>query len=576
VSTHLLRALAALAVASAPAAAPALGVSGRAGLLYTRFDSMPPDGPSATMPRLDVDLALDARGAIVSPDFVRWSLGAGWGRNSYDVPGGERTTRLSYSGSATVLHNQTSPVGLSLSATRGETDFATNASPDAFGSGLSSSAGGSLYFRSGTLPKLDASYNWNESQTRIAGQPLRLTTAHAVSSSLQMSAPTLSLVARYRGEFRDGSWQFDRAQLHSAALNAQAFVGNQVITFTGGSDLSLPDVRVPGAIEQQTTAFEAAIDARHALRRSFRYRYGHTLLDSPGFPTEELERQSLIYEGDHLLTAKHLFTRWLVDLSYGATRSDDVELISTGETLGVTLHWQRPGKVTSLSASVGPRVSLIQTEESESGGYGGAAGVRVGRPFGVHTLTLDWNGSYGQDLYAQAGWTLRQSFGATLSGPASRARYNAVVRATAFRSYSPVTGDGAGRTVSASGSITTSRLSLDLRAHLSNGIVGAGREQFAGDGLLIPAPFDTTEIDVSLGGGARLYTGLSARLDFHLGRSEIPNRPVLHEAAAVASLRYTYARFGMALENRVSRVEVADGWNTTNQAMFRVFRSFAW
>jgi hypothetical protein len=32
----------------------------------------------------------------------------------------------------------------------------------------------------------------------------------------------------------------------------------------------------------------------------------------------------------------------------------------------------------------------------------------------------------------------------------------------------------------------------------------------------------------------------------------------------------------MAVENRLSRVETAGGWDTTNTVMFRVYRSLAW
>jgi hypothetical protein len=425
---------------------------------------------------------------------------------------------------------------------------------------------------------VDTSYTWHEGQSYLPGQPVRDTTAHLVSSSLQLVSPSVSVTGSYTGELRDGSWTGDRVQIHGATLDASGRIGNQTVSFTGGSALTVPGELVPGTFRQQTTTFMAGLTAQGTttLRRAVFYQYGHTLNEAPGAPTQELERQSVRYEGDHFLTRKDLFTRWFIDGSYAATSSDDTELVTTGETAGTTLFWRPALSTYTLELNAGPRVALLQSETDEAGGLGASGGARASRPVGAHALQLDWTGSYGQNLYAAIGWNFHQSLGVTLSGPTATSRYSATLRATSFRTHSPVTGDGAGRSLSANAMLRTRLGSLYFRARLAEGILGSTPERFSSDGLLLPAPFNSKEIDAAIGGQTRLFPGLTAKLDLHLGRSDVPNRPVLHELAATAGLTYRYAAFGFGIENRISRVETVGGWNTTNFAMVRVFRSLSW
>jgi hypothetical protein len=559
--------------------APALGVNGtvRAGVLYTRTNYWPTARPATMVPHLDIDLGLNLHGVVVSREVVSYDLGVGWTRTSDQVPGGARTDYLTYAGAATLLQNEVSPVGLSVFANRGETEFATSDSPDAFGRGIATSMGGTVSLK-GKLPRLDTSYSWHDAQTHIPGQPLRDTTAHLVSSSLQLVSPAVSVTGSYTGELRDGNWSADRVQIHGATLDATGRIGNQTVSFTAGSALTEPGELLPGTFRQQTTTFMAGLNAQGTttLRRMVFYQYGHTLTEAPGAPTQEIERQSVRYEGDHFLTRKELFTRWFIDGSYAATSSDETELVTTGETLGTTLFWRPALSTYTFEVNAGPRVALLQTETEESGGLGATAGARASRPVGIHALQLDWSGAYGQNLFATVGWNFHQTLGATLSGPAATARYSATLRATSTRTHSPVTGDGAGRSLAANATLRMRLGSLYARARLTEGIVGATPERFSSDGLILPAPFNSKEIDAAIGGQARIYPGLSAKLDVHLGRSDIPNRPVLHELAATAGLTYRYAAFGMGVENRISRVETVGGWDTANLVMVRVFRSLSW
>jgi hypothetical protein len=576
------RALLLVATAAVPATAAALGVTADAGLQYTRFDGWSAGGDRVTMPSLDLDLRLDARGAIVSRDVFDYGLSVAWGRMSGDSAGGITSTRdmLSYSARGALFANAVSPVNLAAFGTRGETDFSTSEGPDSFGHGVATSTGGTLAVKGAGIPTLTTDYSFTTSENEIAGQPLREQSFHSLTSALSFGTPAFQMNASYAGEFREGSWDTDRNTTHGILVGARGMLGGgHTLSLQSSSTFSIPDELVPGTYEQRTTSFSAYVNAGGlGDRRNFSYGYGHSTTESPGAPTIEGTHQALRYEGDHFVTSSTFFTRWLVDASLGETRSgDDDPIRSTGETLGVSLWWRRLQDESTLEVNAGPRVSLYQTEDDRGGGFGASAGARFSRPlFDDHAFQLSWSGSYGQNLFANVGWQFSQELDATLSGPAATARYNASLHGSAFRTHSPTTGDGAARSIGATAGLATRRVSLDARAALSQGMLGATQQAFTSDGLLLPAPFDSTLVDVSIGGVFRIYPGLGSGLRFRLGRSDVPGRPVLHETGASASLSYRFGALSLTLEDRYTRTETATGWDSANLVMLSLHRSLAW
>jgi hypothetical protein len=573
------RALLLVAIAAAPLSAAAVTLSAHAGVLYSRSDTWPVVGESSTMPSLDLDLGLDARGVVISRDVLDYSLKTRWGRLSNGTRGGATSVRnmLSYGGRASLFDNTVSPVRLGAFVSRGEIDFSTSTAPDSFGQGISTSAGGTLALRSTGLSSLSAGYTWVTSESTIADQPTRDSTQHSVNSSLSFDNSLFRMEASYFGEFREGSWGTDNYSLHSGTMRASTLLGENVLSFDASSAFTLPEELIAGTFEQRTTSFSTLLNAGGAgNRRNFSYGYGHSIVESPDVPTAETSHQGFRYEGDHLATGETFFTRWLADASFGETRSDETVLRSTGETIGVSLWYKRVLPTSTLELNAGPRVSLLQTEDGDSGGYGASAGFRYSQPVGLHNMQASWNLNYGSNLFANVGWQFMQDLAASLAGPLATARYNLNLRANAFRTHSPVTGDGAGRSVDLVASLSTSQAAFDARASVSNGMLGATPQQFTSDGLLLPAPFDSTIIDASIGGHVKLYPGLSTSLRLRLGRADVPGRPVLHEAAASGGLTYRFAALSVALEDRLSRVETSTGWDTANLFTVTVSRSFGW
>jgi hypothetical protein len=577
VRTRLATLLVLLAAGAAPLVASA-GGDIRVGVMYSDSTLYPVEGGSSSQPYLDVDLGLDASGIIASRDVATYTLNARWTRIENDIPGVSSTQKyLTFNGHASILENPVSPIGLNLSASRGDNNFTNSANADSFGSGTQTTYGGGVRLRGEHLPTVDAGYSRMDSEAHIAGQPTRTSTLQSINSSLSLGTTAFNMAASYLGELHDGTWDTDNFATHGITLRANGWLGTNLLTIESDSVVTIPKQLVPGLFKQDTETFSALLSTGSlGDRRAFSYSYGHTITESPGAPTGEVYSQGLMYEGDHFRMGE-FFTRWLLNASMNETRSDLAVLRSTGETGGVSLWWRRVTESSTLELNAGPRASVIQpVGESSRGGTGANAGARIQWPLGLHTLQLNWTGNYGRDLFASAGWQLTQDLGGSLSGPLSTARYTLSLRGSSFRTHSPVLGEGAGRILQVVATIAGARLSADARASMSSGIIGATPQQFVGDGLLVPAPFNSNVIDTSAGFTYKIFSGLGASTHLRWALSDIPGRPNLQEVGGIAGLTYEFGGLGLSVEDRYTRTEVETGWSAMNVFMATLYRSITW
>lgn len=574
------KALLVIAVAASPWAASAR-MSARAGVLYSRLDVMPAAGGRSTMPHFDLDLALDTSGFVYSPDLLNYDASVGYRRLSDEVNGARtsQTTSLTYGARVGLLQNVASPIHLELFANRGEADFATSADSNVFGRGIGESAGVSMRLDNPALPALSGTYTWSKMTDHIPTLEPHEFTTQTITSNVNLGTPAYHLAANYTGSFTDGTWEAERASAHEVVVSGSAPIGGvATIGLQTQASYTIPNALVTGAFEQQSSNVSVFVSSLGGpgARRVGSYGYSHTLTASNAGPTNELTRQGLRYQGDHLLTSPTLFTRFLVDASMSEARSGDNEARSTGETLGAELWWRRLAGASRLEINAGPRVGLIQTEGGNAGGLGAIAGVKLTRPLGGRSLSGAWNGSYSQNLYGTVGWQFSQSASASLNGLAGMWRYSASGQVSAFRTHHPVIGDGAGRTLQLTGTTATKRLGFGANLGYAEGMVGASQKGFISDGLLLPAPFDSRTITAGAGVGYLLYPALHTRFHFRYAQIDVPGRPIIHELEAVAGLSYSFAAFSVSLEDRITRFEATDGWDTTNMFFVSVSRGFSW
>lgn len=566
-----------------PAVAGALDLTGRLGLGYVRSELDPPEGPSSSSPQLDVDLGLDARGIVVSPDVVDWKLGGAYRRTSVEVDGRRSSLqeRFLYDGRATLFGSSRSLATVVLGGSRSQYDFSSSLTLDAFGRSTVDSANATVTVRPSTIVPVVAGYAWRRLEEDVPGFALHERTTHAFNASMGAGSAGHNFSASYAGELNDGTLQTDRYGLHSVSIRAGA-------SLPGGAELVIderyhrlePEALAVGTVAQDNNVFRAAARDRgtYGDRHVLEYLYGHVLTEAPAVPLAETVRNSLRYEGDHLLTRPTFFARWTADLSLSQSRLGATETSSSGETLGLQLWWRRLEASRTYEVFGGPLVGFLQTDapSEDDFGYGASATGRLSLPWAGQTARLSYELGYASDLFASSGWTLRQSLSASLDGRLATGRYTALLRAGAFRSSSPLFGDGATRLVEAYSILSFRRLDLELRGLVEDGVSGATPADFAGDGLFIPSPYDTSNRQLALRGTARIWSGLSARAHFRFGSAVRPGQPSLEQTEVIGGLDYHYAAFSIGVEDRVSWVEQPGGTATSNTFLVRVYRRLDW
>lgn len=579
---RLLRTLVPCVIAAAPAWVTALDVTGRVGVAYSRSTFDPPEGPSVTEPHLDVDLGLDARGVVVRPEVVDWKLGAAYRRISDDTNGARTRLqeRFFYDGRATLFGNPASAATLRLNGSRTQSDFSTNVALDVFGSSVTDQAGATLTIRPGSIPPVVGGYAYRRLEENVPGLPTHERETHAFQASIASGSPTHRFSGTYLGELNDGTFAADQYDLHGVSVQAGApLAGKAELVIDERFTQLQPKTTALGAIAQDNNVFRLSARDRglYGDRHVLEYLYSHALTETPTSPLAEATRNSLRYEGDHLLTSPALFTRWSLDLSLGSTRLGTTSVDASGETAGVQLWWRRTDAERTYEILGGPLVGLIQSDaDGDDVGYGASAAARFTRPWGAQLAHLAYDVAYARDLFAIAGWNVRQSLTGQLGGRLGLGRYSAVLRGSTVRSHSPLLGDGATRLVEAYSTVELGRFDFELRGLLESGIANTAAANFVSDGLFIPPPFDTSNRQLSLRAGARVLPGLTARAHARVGSSARPGQPTIEQTEVIGALDYQYAALVVSVENRVDWFEQPTGTAMRNTVFVRLHRRLDW
>ncbi|HET8542585.1 MAG TPA: hypothetical protein VFL83_22105 [Anaeromyxobacter sp.] len=578
--TYALARIVVLAAAAAlPEGAAARGQA-RIGFTYSQVDYWLADVPHTRTPHLDLDLGLRLAGGIFSRDVVSYDLGAGYRslRDSVNGVDVRRNQLITYNGHVAILQNPISPLTLMLGASRAESTFVTDFVNDLSGDAIVTTYAADLMARSAVLPPIQAGYVRTEVEDHVPGQVVHLSSKDNLRASLGFGNNAYAFEASYGGEFSDGTYVADRYTIHDASATVRMNLGSSQLSVESDASTNTPTDLVAGSYRVEAATFRANYNngAQDGARREVGYGYGRALAETTVQPLEEQARQSLGYRGDHLLTSPTLFARWYADVSIAETRSGARESQATGETLGVQLWWRRLSDATRYEIRGGPFVGLIQNEDGDDTGYGARAGVRLTRPLWGYRLQFEWSADYAMNLLASAGWTFSQQLSGTLDGQMGDARVSGTLRASSFRTYQPLVGDGAGRTVEAFAGARYRRIDFDGRVRLQQGIAGATPGQFVGDGLLIPSPFNSRSVTLQLGARAKILPSLSASLHFGALSRDLPGSPALESTEVVAGLGYGFAAFALSVEDRVSWFERGTGWDRINVVFARVSRTFGW
>lgn len=562
--------LALIAAALVPGAVHAFEWSGRAGVLYTQDDSWTSSAEKTSIPRLDVDLALDASGFVQQPDLFTWSGGVGYRRLSVGHTGqaDDVQDRLDYRLRTVLFGRRGSPFTVSALALRSDLDGSVEAG--AF-SGRSESYGGNVVLNLPGRPSLDAGYVRSESTNESPFYPEHRTTRDAFNATTAHSTSLFSYRAAYRGTLDTGTFASDNHDDHRADVDARIRLSERVrISITEDFYRRTPTLASVFNPTQELNTFSATI--QHTEREgptSQQLRYSHTsgLTESATqLFTRKLHR--LDYQTQRTLSAPEWSLVGNVGATYDDRAADGERQRSAGQSAGATLQWVRQLGATRVNAQGGPSFGLVEPfDGTVDWGYGGSIGGGVQRSWTDVLGSLQYSLTYGTGVGTET-TTLSQQVSASAEGSVGSGRLRAELLASGDRSEDPLFGLHAARSLRGRTEYTRGRHAAWLEATLRDGVADPLRAPF-GDGLFLSPGYDTHNRTVAAGGRATVARFVASG-SVHLVNAELPDRPAQDELQLRGELSYRLAAFGLSIEDRY--VKALGDERRANVVFLRVYR----
>jgi hypothetical protein len=302
------------------------------------------------------------------------------------------------------------------------------------------------------------------------------------------------------------------------------------------------------------------------------YRYGHTNISAPGVAPRERLRNSIFQQVEHQLTSE-LRLIALVDAAVSDERLGAVTARSYGETLTGLARWMRRDGAWDLFLQGGPSVGLIQPSGAASDtGFGGSSGRGSpglggppGRPALQHRLPAEpgrGGGCRPPSLTADAERT-----------PTDELTLRGSLQASADRVSSDFFGEGANRLLQANLNARWRRYDLLVQGGLTSGMVGQ-HEGWSGDGLFIPAPFDSHTGFASATLLAPLYGGFDLTVRTRYLEIRIPDRERQWEAGLLGRIGWTAGGLVVSVEDEYVRGGGDGAPSSQNRLFLRLSRAF--
>jgi hypothetical protein len=575
------KALVILAALALPAVGSAFEWGASAGLLYSRNDLWSEGGAHLAAPHLDIDLKLDAAGFLDRPGVVDWSAGAGYRRISDRLNGALTglSNTLTYHLNLDFFRNRTSPVAASLYALQSDTRVDRFEGTTASGDRTLQRLGGSVRIAPPARPYVEAGYERLHLSEDLPDFS-HTSTDHIVTGALRHSAANFSLGVQYRGDFSDGDWVSDQYDSYYLVAFAESRLGDthedRRLSVTERYYQRAATSASDAAYSVNANAFNATYQSGllPGTRTLVSYQNSHGLNTTAAL-TNEVSGNDVRAEHDFAIEDSEFFVKGFAAGSLVQQRAAATELRSSGETVGGQLWWRRQAPAATYEAAAGPLIGFLQLPgKPDQLGYGASGLLRGGRPWNDYQLGLNYAVDWASDLFATPGWSVNQQLSATIGGAVGPGRIDGTLGVTARRAWGPVLGDGAMRGVQLNVNYAFGLHTIFGQAALQSGMAGTAPGEFAGDGLFLPAPFDSHTTSLLAGATSRLFTGLVGRLQGRYTSTHIPGQPDLTFTEGLASLVYHYAAFDFSLEDRYLVTDASSFRSRANSVMLNVSRAF--
>jgi hypothetical protein len=555
--------IAAIALTAAvllPRPALAVGWSGGVGLGYRQLDDRPAGSAAYRSPRFDLNLNLGAWGSILDPSIFNWSGDASYllGREQVNGVASQTTDLLQYKLQANALHGPQSPIALNFFAARSDNHAQTGPDRDAVVNSVNTGYGAGFSFHAPQTPSLAAQYTWNDQRTDVPGQPEAMHKSQNLSIGTSQYTGPLNFTAGYNLVMSNGTYAPDHFDESSAGMSAAGYLGDVGINVNDSWWQRTPRASGAGTYSTEANLFGANVTwTPQTGYQTLRYRNQQSSSASGPFVGEAYSNAAG-YVGEFKLAPEHWWVRPNVDVTHSRVRRDTLVDDATSETVGAQAVWRRAQETSSDEIRGGPTFGFLQTAATSAApatsdiawGVGGAA--QTSRNWGKNQVSLSYGASYGSNI-PERGSSLQQTANGTLSRPLGLASASASVLATTSRQSSPVLGTAATRNLTAIGNLVFPRYSFTGSLGIaSSNSAAVPPKSFAGDGLLVPLPFDQQSVAARLGASFSFTANLSGSADAGEQVARAPGVPSLDVADLGLSLSYSVGGFGISVSDRLT------------------------
>ena len=559
----------ALALSAAPAGA--VDMTGRLGLYYDQLSLAQPTG-SGTYPRLSLDGNVLALGSL--SEYGSWRGGVGYEalrRTFSDASTADNG--WTFTGGLTLLDDR-APVSVSLSADRVAVDSSqTSGDTRITGTRVDEVYGGQVNVHGGQAMSLAVGGWLMDHATDGFATPQTIERSRVIEVGAQHGPGPYDVRLDYQGRWNSGTNDFldyDQQQLN---LNATARLGDAADVFASGySYLRRPTTLSATNPDYDSNYLLAGIRTRsESTRGLYTYSYTHQVFSSPATGDRErlLQNVSGLYEIHH---SSSFETAWTVAGALGQERDRGLQDETYGGSLAPLARWLSRTDAQDLIGEVGPVLGVLKP-------MGGTAEPGYGAHWGGHAvwrggsrIGLDYTGDWGRNLNATQGWILTQSATGDLLRQIHTARAHLALVVATSRVSGSFLGDAATRDVHLTANLDWRRAGLlvdtGLRDATSPAVTGT-----MGDGLFVPAAFDSHTQYVTVGGSFAFTPRVVARASANWTRLSGPELAPQQEYLLTGVLEYRLGQLTLALQENYSAG--GPGFDRRiNEIMVRASRSF--
>lgn len=527
--TRSTKALAVALLGLLPAAAWSLDWSAQLGYRHTRNGSWVTGQSGGENKINDLDLRLDTSGYFGARDVFSWTAGGayqlGW---STSQAGDRDSNALQWQVGANVLATRHSPLHINFSGIRATSEFSASNNTEATGRSDATSFNVTAVWEDVVRPSLSVTYGQRDADETFPGIADHTVHTKRIGAFAKHGISAFTFQTAFSQLWSEGSWSSDNFSEQGVNVTVAAPVNKETRLWANqGYSRRTPTSADGLNFATEGHFFTGGVRSGQAFEslQTGTYMYAFQSAEATGSPASESTRHSLRYEGHFPIVEQSWFAATSADLSYSLQSRASTTEEGVGETLGTEVWWRQTDLDVSKEFHAGPRIALLQSPAGNQVGYGATAAAQAAMPWRGYAGSASYQVGYGSDLYGTRGSYLEQVINAAVSRPFAQWTGRLQLQGTARRSWSPLFDAAASRALTGTATFSDPAHSLGASFSLSQGTIGSTSGRFVGDGLFLPAPFDSRTMGFGLSAAASLFEGLGAAANVRWESRDVRGSP---------------------------------------------------